>query len=118
MRENLTALDGIAVVVTGLQASLLFAFPWLSEGFVRLSSDLCRKDALPLLTVLVMTVWFPVTLGGTAATGPVLGCIPAIPVRVRRWILIAAFAFACAALGACVVGVYLPIYEMAGKINP
>jgi hypothetical protein len=31
--------------------------------------------------------------------------------------MIAAFTFGCAALGACVVGVYLPIFELAGSIK-
>jgi hypothetical protein len=117
-REGLTALDGIAVVITGFQAAVLFAFPWLAEGFVRMLSEFCRKDPFPSLTVLAMTVWFPVMLGATAAIGPVLGCIPAVPVRVRRRVLIAAFAFGCAALGVCVMGLYLPLFEMSGKINP
>jgi hypothetical protein len=85
MREDLTALDGIAVVVTGLQAGLLFAFPWLAERFFQsMFAEMGFNTPMPLLTRLVLTVWFPVSLGATTAVGPVLACIPAVPLRVRR----------------------------------
>ena len=58
-----------------------------------------------------------VTLGATTAIGPILATIPAVPVWVRRLTLVAAFAFGGAALTACVAGLYLPIFEMAGSIS-
>jgi hypothetical protein len=118
MREELSALDGIAVVITGLQAAFLFVFPWLvGRSFQNMFADFGMASPLPLLTRLALTVWFPMTLGATTATGPVLGAIPAVPLTIRRRALIAAFVFGCAAIGACLVGLYLPIFDLAGKIK-
>jgi hypothetical protein len=118
MREELSALDGIAVATTSLQAAFLCAFPWLAGRFFQsMFADIGTASPLPLLTRLAVTVWFPVTLGATTASGPVLGCIPAVPLAIRRRTLIAAFVFGCAAIGACLVGLYLPIFELAGKIK-
>jgi hypothetical protein len=115
--ERLTALDGIAVLLTGLLTAILAAFPFLvAPSFARMFRDF-GGAALPVLTRLVLSQWFPLTLAATTAVGPVLACIPKVPLRARRWALVAAFAFGCAAVGVCWTGLYQPIFALAGKIK-
>lgn len=116
MREKLTALDRIAVALTGFETALLLAFPWLwGQRFHTMFAAF--GAVLPGLTRLVLTGWFPLMLGALTATGPVLGSIPAVPLAVRRWILTGAFVFGMAALALCLWGVYLPLLELAGEIK-
>jgi hypothetical protein len=116
--ERLTALDGIALFLTGLLASVLFAFPYVvGPSFRVMFDEFCRKDALPPLTNLALSVWFPSVLGAVTASGPAFCGISSISLAYRRGVLVAAFVFGCAALAVCLVGMYLPIFELAGKIK-
>jgi hypothetical protein len=116
-REHLTSLDGIAVFLTGLLTAFLMAFPFLvAPVFAGMVRDF-GAASLPALTTLVLSRWFPVALGALTASGPVLGCIPAIPLAHRRRVLVAAFVCGSAAVGVCLVGLYEPIFELVGKIK-
>ncbi len=116
--ERLGALDGIALFLTGLLTACILAFPFLvAPSFAAMFRDFGGFNSLPALTKLVLTRWFPLTLGATAAIGPVLACVPSIPAVHRRWVLVASFVFGCAAMGVCVVGMYAPIFALAGAIK-
>jgi hypothetical protein len=112
--ERLTAGDGIAVVITAAQAVLLLAFPFLvARPFNLMFRDMGFNQPFPLLTRLALSAWFPMSLGATTAIGPVLACIPAVPLVHRRRTLVGAFVFGCAAIGACIAGMYLPVFDLA-----
>jgi hypothetical protein len=116
--QRLTSLDGIAVFLTGLVAAGLFAFPFaVGRHFGAMFADF-GSAPLPPLTGLAVSVWFPCALGAMVAGGPVLACIPAVPLAYRRRVLVAAFVLGCVSVGVCVVGVYLPLFELADKIKP
>jgi hypothetical protein len=116
--EHLTAGDGIAMIITGMQAALLLAFPWVvGWRFEQMFLEFGATTGLPLLTRLALSIWFPVSLGAATALGPVLGCISAVPLRHRRAALVATFVFGWAALGVCMTGVYVPIFGLAGRIK-
>jgi hypothetical protein len=119
MRERqFTALDGIAVFLTGLLAAFLVAFAFvIAPRFQAMFSDFGAKDALPPLTRLTLSRWFPLALGASTAAGPVLALMPSIPMVQRRWFLVAAFVFGFAAIGTCWVGMYQPIFDLAVKIE-
>jgi hypothetical protein len=115
--DRLTALDGIAVFLTGLLTVVLVAFTfWVAPSFASMFRDF-GNTSLPLLTRLALSRWFPLTLAATTAIGPALAYIPAIPLRVRRWTLVAAFVFGGAAAAVCLEGMYAPIFDLAGKVK-
>jgi hypothetical protein len=116
--ERLNAGDGIAVAITGMQAACLMAFPWVvGQSFAQMYLEFGAAGGLPLLTRLALSIPFPMSLGATTAIGPVLGCISAVPLSSRRVALVAAFLFGCAAIAVCMVGVYQPMFDLAGKIK-
>jgi hypothetical protein len=115
--QRLTALDGIAVFLTGLLAAGLVAFPFaVGRSFERLFADFGATSP-PALTRLVLSVWFPCALGALVAGGPVLACIPAVPLVYRRRVLVAAFVLGCVSVGVCLVGLYLPVFALAEGIK-
>lgn len=115
--ERLTALDGIAVALTGLLATVLFAFPYLVGRHFRLMFDDFGTASLPALTNLALSTWFPSVLGAVTAIGPAVAGIPSISLARRRRVVVAAFVFGCAAFAMCLVGMYLPIFDLADNIK-
>jgi hypothetical protein len=120
MNKELTALDSIAVVLTATEAAVLFAFPWTwGQSFQRLFAEFgVGVASLPLLTRLVLTAWFPLLLGALTTAGTMIGSIPIVPLSLstRRWALVGTFAFGGAALGLCLVGLYVPMFSLAERI--
>ncbi len=115
--ERLGSLDGIAIFLTGVLAAALLAFPLVvAPAFRNMFADF-GSGPLPLLTRWSLSGWFPGALGALVLSGPVLGCIPAVPLRYRRRVLVATFVVGCASVALCVTGVYLPVFELAGKIK-
>jgi type II secretory pathway component PulF len=115
--DRLTALDGIGVVLDGLLAAALIAFPHVVTPRFEAMFNEFGSGPLPVLTRLALAMWFPTALGAAPATGLVLGCIPAVPRAVRRSALVVGFVVGLFALAACLVGMYLPIYDLAGSIK-
>ncbi len=115
--EQLTALDGIAAFLTAVLVALLVLVAFVvAPSFHGMFSEF-GNVALPPLTRLVLSRWFPLALAASTAAGPVLAFVPAIPVVWRRRVLVAAFVFGFAALGVCLLGLYQPIFELTGKIK-
>jgi type II secretory pathway component PulF len=118
MRDaRLTTLDVIAVLLTGLVSATLVAFPHVVAPRYREMFADFGAAPLPALTRLVLSTWFPTALGAATATGPILGCIPAIPLTFRRIALVAAFVLGLASFAVCLVGLYLPIFALADSIK-
>jgi hypothetical protein len=112
-----TALDGIAVLLTALLAAVLVAFPFVVAPHYEAMFRDFGASPLPPLTRLVLSARIPIGLGATTATSAVLGCVPAIPRGVRRGVIVGAFVIGCAGIAVCLVGLYLPIFRLADSIQ-
>jgi hypothetical protein len=112
--SELNAHDYVAAIVAGLASVALAVFPFIAASFARVFKDLGGE--LPLFTRIVLVPWQPVlALGGAALI--VFGLRARTPVRRRRVALASAFALAFFAFTANVVGLYLPIFALAGQIK-
>ena len=114
--EELTSLDqiGASVAVFAILFCLQFPF-WYGPRFAVMFRDF-GSSALPLLTGLVLTRWFPLLLSLPPAALLLLSRRPA-KLRRRRVLITSAFCLACAAGAFCLVAVYLPIFELAGNVR-
>lgn len=110
--EGYTVLDLVVLIYSLVQIGVLFIFPVLSvpqREFTRCVWD----KPLALHTVLASTVWFP----------PLMGALSlwmfwlqrhrsfAMPLKRKRAILFATFAFSGIALSVCTVGVFTPVMQ-------
>jgi hypothetical protein len=115
---SFTVLDWIGALFAGKAVIGLLAF-WFVAGrsFESTFRDLGSAEQLPMLTRIVISSWFPTTVGLIAAVGLALGIRPGAALRRRRAWIVGAFVLGGAGLGLCVVGAYLPVFELAGKIK-
>jgi hypothetical protein len=115
--EELTALDQIAASITVFAILFSLQFPFLyGPRFAAMFRDF-GNGALPLLTRLVLTRWFPIVL----TVPPVVLLLlsrRAAKLRRRRALITSAFLAACAAGAFCLIAVYLPILSLAGNVRP
>lgn len=111
---ELTALDIVSAIVAGLAAFALAVFPFVAASFARIFRDLGGE--LPLFTRFVLIPWQPL-LALASAGAIVYGLRGRRPLRQRRVALAAAFALAFFTFTACVIGLYLPIFALAGSIK-
>lgn len=112
--SELNALDYVAAIVAGLASFALAVFPFIAASFARVFKDLGGE--LPLFTRIVLVPWQPV-LALVSGAAIVYGLRARRPIRSRRMMLAGAFALAFFSFTACVVGLYLPIFEMADNIK-
>ena len=114
--SELTALDWIAVCLAAGGTLFCFQFPFFTAPqFALMFRDF--GGALPLITRLALTLWFPLAwgtvplfiLGGALSGQRTLGS--------RRVMIVAAFLFNLLAGGVCLYAMYAPIFELAGKIK-
>lgn len=116
-RRDLTALDRIGVALVAAAALVLFDLPLhVLPAFRGMFRDF--GGSLPAVTTLVPSPWFapalavaPLGLGLAAVVPPVLR------LESRRRFIVAAFVADVAVIGFCIVGLYMPIFEMAGNIR-
>ena len=114
--ERFASFDWALALGAGAGAVGLFAFPILGSAFAGMFRDLGSEAQLPLLTRLAVSLWFPPLLGVLVAIATARGIRGALPlVRRRLWIL-GAMVFAGVSIGLCVIGVYMPIFTLAGNI--
>ena len=116
-RDELSALDWIGFTVaalgvlwSGVLIPLVFA-----PRFAQMFADFGGR--LPAFTLLVLKQWppmlasmIPMAMLGMAAAGD-------RPVATRRRLIVAAFVAGGALVGVLLWGLYLPIFELAGKIQ-
>lgn len=116
-REELTALDGIAIVVVGLATAALLVFPVL-VGAPTAAMFRDFGGELPALTHFTTSWYGPPSLAIIAAIPAALGAgSRRSPVGARRLAIVVAFTLALFALAVCFVGVYLPIFAVAGAVS-
>jgi uncharacterized BrkB/YihY/UPF0761 family membrane protein len=111
---ELTSLDMVSVVVAGLAAIALAIFPFIAASFARVFKDLGGE--IPLFTRMVLVPWQPV-LALASAGAIAFGLRARRPLRQRRVALAGAFALAFFSFAGCVIGLYLPIFALAGSIK-
>jgi uncharacterized BrkB/YihY/UPF0761 family membrane protein len=111
---ELSALDYVAAIVAGLAAFALAVFPFIAASFARIFRDIGGE--LPLFTRIVLVPWQPLLALASAAL-IVFGLRAKKPVSQRRLALAGAFAVAFFTFAANVIGLYLPIFALAGNIK-
>jgi hypothetical protein len=109
-------LDWIAAIAAALEAAALFVFPLVGRSFAVVFRDLGGE--LPLLTRLAISPWFPLSLAALVGAGIAVGARTKTNAPLRRGMLVGAWVTGGLALGACLVGLYWPIFAIAGAIKP
>ena len=116
-RSELTALDGIAAVITSVAIAGLLTIPlWLAPHFAAMYQALGGE--IPLLTRAVLSPWF----GPGCALLPLASLGYALAARKatlhsRRRLIVLGFVLAAGAGALCLVGLYLPLFSLAGAIE-
>ena len=108
--------DWIAAIAAALEASALFVFPLVGRSFAAIFRDFGGE--LPSLTKLAISLWFPLLLAALVGAAIAIGAHTKTSAPVRRGMLVGAWVTGGLALGACVVGLYWPIFAIAGAIKP
>jgi hypothetical protein len=114
--ERLQSLDIAGIVTSALGAIGLFLFPLASAPFAGMFKDFGNVE-LPLLTRVALTTWFPISLGCLAAACAFLGVRMRSSLPRRRALILVAVLSAAGGMIACVIGMYLPIFALAGSIK-
>ena len=115
-RAVFTALDWIGAALAGAVALALGLFPIVGRAFGGMFEDLGARAALPLLTRLATSGWFPPALAIPAVAALALAVRPG-PLGPRRGLVVGAFLLGAAGLATCLVGVYLPVFALAGAVK-
>jgi hypothetical protein len=115
MREPLTALDGIAVVLAALGALVLLALVSVGGAFEAMYADF-GLETLPSLTRWTCSPIGPIVLATPSLVSLALG-LRARPIATRRMGIVLAFALALAGLVLCYVGLHLPLWQIAGSVS-
>lgn len=111
-----TALEWVGTTIASLGAVALLAFPLAAMSFARMFEDLGSRERMPGLTKLATSIWFPLVLAGAVIVMLAVGLRSRVERR-RHALLIGALVLGVASLTLCVVGLYLPIFAIAGKIS-
>ena len=114
--ERFSTLDRMGTVAALFAALALLSFPIFGHNFATMFQDFGSPEHLPTLTRLAVTWWFPVSLG-LLVTAVILAGGSPLPLKVRRACIVVAFLVGCIGLGLCVVGVYLPVFQLADAVK-
>ncbi len=90
----------------------------MGNAFAGIFRDLGGEEHLPTLTTLAVSLWFPPLLGLVVALATARGVRGALPLTQRRLWVLGAMVFAGVSIGACVIGVYMPMFMLSGNIKP
>ena len=116
--KELTALDWIAVVLVGVGALFCIGFPFLiAPAFAAMFADFGTREALPQLTRLGLTIWFPLMLGLNPASIAFYALSGHHTLGRRRLLIVVAFVLSLLASGLCLAAMYAPVFALAGKIK-
>ena len=114
---ELTTLDWVAVSGVAAGALFCFVFPFLvAPRFAKMFADFGGE--LPDLTQLSLTTWFPLMLGLNSASVAFHALSQKHTLARRRLLIAAAFVVALVASAICIGSMYLPIFALAGQIQP
>jgi hypothetical protein len=115
--QKLTILDWVGITFVIFQIIGLFAFPKLALAFKDMFTDF--GGPLPLLTRVVIKPWFSILVGIVCSGVFLLQLLDPIKSRIgrRRTVIVLSFLVALAGYAICIVGLYLPIFKIAGSIS-
>jgi hypothetical protein len=113
--ERPTPLDRFGFLLGGLGVVGLATFPIVGRRYAAMFSDFGGQ--LPTLTLLAISWWFPVLLALVDVCLLAAFAGPWLPLRSRRASIVAALLVAGVGFALCVVGLYLPIFSLAGAIK-
>lgn len=116
-QESFTTFDWVGVILTGFATLGLLLFPFVGRTFSVMFEDLSDKGALPLLTRLATSAWFPLLLALPGGVGLALCLQRRRPLGHRRACIVGAFVFCGIAIALCIVGVYLPLFKLADAVH-
>ena len=112
-----TALDWVGAAAAGFVGLALLAFPIAGRNFAAMYRSFGSRESLPRLTLLAVSWWFPLALGVVVVAIVALASGRRLSLPARRACVLAAFVAGCAGVALCMIGAYLPIYELAGAVN-
>ena len=110
-----TVLDWIGAVLALGGTLFCWQLPFLTApAYARMFEDF--GGALPLLTRLVLSTWFPLALGLLPLVPLAAGAAGRMRLGVRRALVVGAFVLSLAVSGACLVALELPLFRLAGAV--
>lgn len=114
--NTFTVLDWIGIVYVVGSILGLFVFPKIALIFNKMFMDF--GGVLPTLTEVVLKPWFSIVLGLICLCIFSMQWLPAIKGNInrKRAVIILSFLAISAALAICMIGLYLPIFKMAGSV--
>ncbi len=115
-RSQLTAFDWIGIVLVAVVASLLFTVPIASAPtFEKMFREFSVE--LPPLTRLVLRPWFAIGGGLASLATCALAAKRSLSIAKRRLFIVLGFVVGLAAIALCLIGLYLPVFQLAGSIQ-
>jgi hypothetical protein len=115
--ERFTGLDWLGALVAGFSVVSLVVFPLAGRSFARMFDDFGSRENLPLLTQWATSPWGPIALAIPTGVALAFGLGASAPLRRRRAWIVGAVLLGCASCALCLVGLYLPIFVLAGAIR-
>jgi len=118
-RGSLSSLDWMAVGMVALTALGMLVAPAVVTPYYRSMYEdfVTELDQLPSITVFVMQIWFPLV----SAMFPLALLVVALSGRrhlyLRRFLIIAAFFLGVALASLYSIGLYAPVYAIAGAVS-
>ena len=114
-RAKLDVIDWVMAPAAALPALALFGFPLVALRFAAMFADM-GSGSLPGATRLALVPWFSIGAGLAVCAGITLSMFARGAV-IRRIALACVFVLGASTLAFCVVAMYLPMFELAGKIR-
>jgi amino acid transporter len=113
--EKLALLDWMGIGIAALPTMRIIAFSL--GGWRAMFRDFGALDELPWLTRVVLLPWVPPVLALPAIVALFMVYRTRRRKAQRRQWIVAAMILAFLGIGLCVVAMYLPIFDLAGKIQ-
>jgi hypothetical protein len=119
-KEQLTALDWIAVLITGLLIIAIASAPFsVSVVFLEMFESFGGTlEELPLVTRLALSPWYGLLSPLPSLSVLVWGLFSHAPLVWRRAAIVASFCLGLMILGFYLFGAYAPIFEIADTVGP
>ena len=111
-----TVMDWVGVVGAGFGVLGLLVFPLVASTFSAMYADF-GAPSLPVLTTIVTRPWLPLVLALVPSGLLVFGLRPRVSLGHRRLRVVAAFLLSWIFVGVSGVGLYLPVFAIAGAIS-
>jgi hypothetical protein len=115
---ELAVLDWIGLVVVAPSVVFLLAAPLVvTPAFAAMFADFGSSSSLPAITRLAMSWWLPPVLAGVPLALVLAALTGRRPLGARRLLGVVAFLSGAAGAALYLVGMYAPVYAIAGAIR-